>query len=244
MSRLLLVVALAGILLSLGAKPAVKSVVVEAVQDAFVVTDASTAEDPQKVRDQSFGNADSVRVSYAFKVKGDEQLVSIGLFAFGLEPLQGLEVESATLQLFALRTDLAQPSRLIDLSLVRGPWTEKEVTFNARPPWDANPIATTAVYGPERWYSWDVTQTVGRLEKRGTVSYALGLRTVEEKKEEQVLFVSHEGGRSAPRLVVTYTPRPSGIGWYPWAGGIAGAAVIAFVVGWWLARRRRSVTSA
>ena len=97
---------------------------------------------------------------------------------------------------------------------------------------------------PERWYSWDVTQTVGRLEKRGTVSYALGLRTVEEKKEEQVLLVSQEVGRFASRLVVTYTRRQSAIAWYPWAGGIVGAAVLAFVVGWWLARRRRSVTGA
>ena len=98
---------------------------------------------------------------------------------------------------------------------------------------------------PERWYSGDVTQTVGRLEKRGTVSYALGLRTVEDKKEEQVLFVSHEVGRFAPRLVVTYTrPPPSGVPWYIWPAGITVAALLAFLLGWWLARRRRSVTGA
>lgn len=165
-------------------------------------------------------------------------MVSIGLVRFDLAPVKDRAVQSATLQLFALRADLNQPARLVDLSLVTGPWEEKEATFNKRPPFTANPIATAAVYGGSRWYSWDVTESVVRPKEAGAVSYALGLRIVEEKKEEQVIFVSREAGDRGPRLVITYTTPPSSR-WYFWVGGIVGAALLAFLGGGWLARRRR-----
>lgn len=239
----LLMVALVTLFLALGAGPPVKSVVLEAAEDAYVVTDAAATEDPQGLRDQNFGSLDFARTWYASKVRAEEQIVAVSLVKFDLTPLKDREVQSATLQLFSLRADLAQPARLVDVHLVDGAWTEREVTFNNRPSWAANPIATGAVYGGGVWYSWDVSGSVERKRREGAVSYALGLRAVEEKKEENVAFATREAGRNAPRLIVTYTEASSTFPWYIWvaiiAAAVAVAAALAFVVGWRYSGRRR-----
>ena len=239
MNRLLPLLALLALLATLGAKAPQKTIALDATADAYIVTNAAAPEDPEGLRDKNFGAQDFLKVWYAWKVQKDEQVIAVSLVKFDLAPLKDREVISAHLQLFATRTDLAQPVRLLDVQLVEGPWDEKEVTFNKRPPWGANAAATAAVYGAGLWYSWDVTSSVVQKAKEGTVSYALGLRTLEEKKEEQVVFSSRETGRNGPRLIVTYSAPPSSIPWYIWLIGIAVAAALAFVVGWWLARRQR-----
>jgi hypothetical protein len=128
---------------------------------------------------------------------------------------------------------------------VEGLWTEIEVTYNQKPSWGAIPIATAAVYGAGVWYSWDVTGSIERARREGVASYVLGLQTVEEKKEEQVVFASHETGRNGPHLIVTYREAPVGFPWYyALAAGVGGAVIIAFPAGWWLARRRANRNSA
>jgi hypothetical protein len=240
--RLLLVALLLLALLSLGARPAPDVMALTASQDTYVVADTARADDPQKLRDQNFGRLDFIKVWYASKVQKDEQLVAVGLVGFDLKPLQNRDVESVTLQLFALRTDLAQPARLVDVSLVNGPWAQEEVTFNNRPPWGATPIATTAVYGAGGWYSWDVTASVLREKEAGSVSYAVGLRTVEERKEEQVVFASSKAARDGPRLLITYAADNSMIAWW-WPVISAGAVAVALLALWLggrlFARRRR-----
>lgn len=183
----------------------IDSKLLTAVGDAHITTDASSTSDPQGLRDRNFGELDFIAVSYANKVQREEQLVVVGLTQFDLAPIKDLPVQSAILQMYALRADLAQPARLVDVSAVDGDWNETEITFNNKPNWSGNPIATTALYGGGVWYSWDVTPTLNNRGENNSVSYVLGLRTVEEKKGEQVLFASHNAGnRVAPRLVVTY----------------------------------------
>lgn len=222
-----------------GEKTRIKSVVLEATEDVYLTTDAAATEDPQGLRDKNFGSQDFVKVWYAWKVVGEEKVVSIGLFKFDLGPIREREVLSAHLQLFALRADLASPARLVDVHLVNGAWSEQEVTFNSRPAWDVNPIATGVVYGAGVWYSWDVTGSLVGKAKEGVVSYAVGLRALEEKKEEQAVFAAREVGRNGPRLLVTYRVPPPSVPWYIWAAGMGVVAVLAFLVGWWLPRRRR-----
>ena len=244
MNRLLPLFAVLALLAALGAKAPQQIIALDATADAYIVTDAAAPQDPDGLRDKNFGAQDFLKVWYAWKVQQDEQVIAVSLVKFDLAPVKDPEVISAHLQLFATRTDLAQSVRLLDVQLVDGPWDEKEVTFNKRPPWGASAVATAAVYGAGAWYSWDVTGSVVQRAKDGTVSYALGLRTLEEKKEEQVVFSSREAGRNGPRLIVTYSATSSGIPWYIWPIGIAVAAALAFVVGWWLARRRRTPTGA
>jgi hypothetical protein len=184
-----------------------ESIVLSTSQDSYVVADAASAEDPQGLRERNFGELDFVKVWYAFS--GAEQVVSLGLFKFDLSALAEKEVRSAHLQLFALRADLNQPVRLVDVSAAEGPWVEQEVGFKSLPPVSVPPLASAAVYGSNVWYSWDVTPSVVRKARDGELTLAVGLRTLEPEREEQVVFASREAGRSAPRLVVTYTPLPA-----------------------------------
>ena len=70
------------------------------------------------------------------------------------------------------------------------------------------------------------------------MSYALGLRALEEGKEEQVVFVTKKVGRNIPRLVVTFSEADTPIAaWYVWPAVGAGA-VIVFLGGVFIARRR------
>ncbi|MEE9202005.1 MAG: DNRLRE domain-containing protein [Dehalococcoidia bacterium] len=249
MKRLFLVVVLLSLFVAsctaigLGAQGPVEGIVLEAVEDAYVVSDNAVPEDPEGLRDQNFGSLDFVKSWYAWKVIEEEQVVSIGLLKFDLGPVKERELTSAHLQVFALRADLAQVVRLVDVHLVDGQWSEAQVTYNTRPAWGVNPIATSAVYGAGVWYSWDVTGSVVGKAKEGAVSYVVGLRGMEEEKEEQLVFAAREGGRNAPRLMVTYAA-PTSIPWYIWAAAIGVAAVFAFLMGWWLARRRRPAAKA
>lgn len=241
MNKSLLIIVGISLFLALGATPPVKSVILEAVEDAYVVTDAAATEDPEGLRDQNFGSLDFVRTWYASKVREEEQIIAVSLVKFDLTPIMDKEVQSATLQLFALRADLSEPARLVDVHMVDGHWTEQEVTYNLRPPWAVNPVATSVIYGDGVWYSWDVSGSVERKRKEGGLSYALGLRVVEEEKEESVAFVTKEAGRNAPRLIVTYSGSSAIFPVYVWIGAIVAAAVVALGIGWflsrWLARR-------
>jgi hypothetical protein len=218
------------------------SMVIVAQQDAHISADVATTDDPQGLRDKNYGSQQFLAISYSNKVQGNEQTVSVALTKFDTAPVKDLTVQSATLQLFAQRADLNQPVRLVDVSAVQGDWSEANLTFNNKPAWSATPLSTAAVYGGGLWYSWDVTSTVAGATG-GTVSYVLGLRTLEDGKAEQVLFASHEAsGANAPRLVVTYSVQASGTPAWEVAGGATAATALLLIGGFLLVTRfRRSV---
>ncbi|MBI4494045.1 MAG: DNRLRE domain-containing protein [Chloroflexi bacterium] len=207
-SKILVVLSLLALGLLVGAAPQEESILLTAVEDAYVVADIAAPEDEQGLRERNLGSQDFIKVWYAFQTPGKDQLLSLGLLKFDLTPLKDRDVQSAHLQLFALRADLAQPARLLDVSLVEGEWSEHQVGFNKLPPVNTTPLATSAIYGANLWYSWDVTYHVTRKLRDGSVSFILGLRTLENNQEEQVVFASREAGHSAPRLVVTYLVTP------------------------------------
>ena len=233
----LLVCSLLTLGLLVGAAPPDESVLLSATDDTYVVADVAAPDDPQGLRDKSFGGLDFLKIWYASQVQAQEQVVSVGLVKFDLSALRERDIRSAHLQLFAVRTDLLQPARLVDVSLADGPWTETETTFKGLPLLNT-PLASTAVYGANVWYSWDVTPAVVRKVRDGSVAYAVGLRTLEPKGEEQVVFAAHESGRNAPRLVVTVAPVAPPIPTYALPIGIAMAALAAFAGGLLIGRRR------
>ncbi len=231
---------LASLVFSVAATPPDDSVVLNASEDSYVVADVSSTDDPQGLRDKNFGGLDFLKIWYANQVQSTEQVVSVGLVKFDLSSLANREIRSASLQLFAQRADLMQPVRLVDVSVAQGPWTASDVTFNKLPQITNPPLASAAVYGANVWYSWDVTQAAVAKTTDGTVSYAIGLRTLETKGEEQVVFASTSAGRNAPRLLVTMAPAAASIPPYVIAAGIVLAAILAFGGGLLLGRTRRS----
>lgn len=205
-NKLLLTVTVLSLLLTTAAGPRDESIVLEGIGDTYVVADLAAPDDPQGLRDRNFGGLEFIKTWYVSQVQGQEQVYSIGLVKFDLSELKGKEIKSAHLQMFALRADLAQPVRLVDVSLAETNWNENEVNFKGIPAVSQQPIASTAVYGAGVWYSWDVSGAVARRAQEGAqVGFAFGLRQVEQKKEEQVVFATREVGRNAPRLVVTYS---------------------------------------
>src|ERR1700716_713196 len=240
MRFLLIFVLLVSSALSVAAALPDASTVVAAPATSSVVADIAAPDDPQGLRAKNFGGLDFLKIWYASQVQAQEQIVSVGLVKFDLSALKDREVRSAHLQLFATRADLLQPVRMVDVSLADGPWAQADVTFNTLPQISNPPLASAAVYGANVWYSWDVTPAVVRKVKDGNVGYAIGLRTLEAKGEEQVVFASSAAGRNAPRLLMTLTPVAPSIPLYALPVGIGAAALLAFAGGLLLGRRRRA----
>jgi len=236
----LLLCSLLSMVLLLGAAPPDETALVSASDDTYVVADVAAPDDPQGLREKNFGGLDFLKIWYASQIQAQEQVVSVGLIKFDLSQFKDREIRSAHLQLFAVRADLTQPVRLVDVSLAEGPWAEANANFKDLPQLSTPPLASAAIYGANVWYSWDVTPAAVRKARDGEVSYAVGLRTLETKGEEQVVFAAREAGRNAPRLVMTLAPVPPTVP--PWAVpvGIVVVAALAFGVGILLGRRRRA----
>jgi hypothetical protein len=198
---------------------------------------------PDPIMDQNFGQIAFLRIWYNFQKPEEQKLLSMGLVEFDLAPLIGLDIESVSLQAYGIRADLTQPARLVDAALVQDDWLEGQVTYNTRPAWGTNASATSAVFGANRWYSWDVTSDVAAMTVSSpsaqpqTASFVLILRASQDGLEEQVLFVSREAGQNAPRLVVISNYKFV-VEWWVWVTGIGVAAVLAFIIGLLVSRRR------
>jgi len=227
---------------ALGTKAgALQSVIIPSTGTAYVVTDTSTTDDPQGLRDKNFSTQDFINVWYQWDVQGTEKIISVGLTQFDLATLKGKDIKSATLQMYTTNVNFTQAARLVDISLVDGTWDAKTVNFTNKPNWASSSIASSVVYGAGVWTSWDVSASVAQKAKDGTVvSYAAGLDTMADKSQEQALFASQNIAAATPRLIVTYTASNSSLPMWVWIVGIVVIAIIAFLAGLMITRRRAS----
>ena len=225
--------------LGIGSSGTLQSKIIPATGTAYIVTDASTTDDPQGLRDQNFHTQDYINVWYQWDVTGTEKAISVGLVKFDLSSLKGKDIKSATLQMDSTGTTFIQnvAVRLVDVSLVDGTWDPATVTYNTKPSWNVGSIATAAIYGAGVWNSWDVSPSVVSKVKDGEVSYAIGLDTMADKSQEQVLFASQNGTAAAPRLIVTYAASGNGMPMWVWIVVVVVIAIIAFFAGLVITRR-------
>jgi hypothetical protein len=213
-------------------------VLIPSTGTAYIVTDASTTDDPNNLRTTNYSTQDYINVWYQWDVTATEKEVAVGLVQFDVSSLKNKDIKSATLQMYVTSAALTQPARLVDISLVSGKWTAKTVTYNTKPDWSSASIASSVVYGAGLWSSWDVTDSVVSAAKTGTVSYAAGLDTMADKSQEQVLYASDNVAASAPRLFVTYAASSNSVlPMWGWIVGIVVIAIIAFLAGWMITKR-------
>ena len=70
-----------------------KSLIINASGDSYVVTDIADDTDPQGFRETNYGSLEFLKTWYAWGILGDERLLSIDLVKFDLTELQGLDIE-------------------------------------------------------------------------------------------------------------------------------------------------------
>jgi hypothetical protein len=242
-SALVLILLITSVLASSCAASTQQSVIIPATGSTYIVTDASTTDDPQGLRDKNYSTQNYINIWYQWDVQATEKDISVGLVKFDISSLKNKDIKSATLQMYVTSSTLTQAARLVDISLVDTTWNEQKVTYNNKPTWETNASSSAAVFnnGAGIWTSWDVTGEVAQKPKGGVVSYAIGLDAMTDKSQEQVTFASRQVSDTSPRLIVTYTlSNNSPFAWWVWVVGIVVIAIIAFFAGWMITRRRIS----
>jgi len=231
-----------------------RSLVIEVSEDAYIVADVNDAADTYGLRDENYGDLEFVKAWYYWNVVVEEHTeeqevevdgemvteevvveeeverehyVSVVYLKFDLSQLEGREVDSVMLQLYARDVVLLTP-RYVQTFLVASEWTEADITFNTAPGWGQTATATTVVYQADQWYGWDVTEDAIGETEAGQISFAIMLRDMTQASEEVVAFPSHESGENVSRLIITYTVPAGAVAWYWW---LVGAVVIVALVG-------------
>ncbi len=257
MKKLLLVcsvILLLSLVLPLTGASVTRSLVVEVSEDAYIVADLNDTADTYGLMDTNYGDLEFVKAWYYWNVVTEERTeeqevevdgemvtqevpveeeverehyVSVVYLKFDLSQLEGMEVDSVMLQLYARDVVLLAP-RYVQTFLVSSEWTEAELTFNTAPGWGQTATATTVVYQADQWYGWDVTGDAIAETEAGQISFAVMLRDMTKASEEVVAFPSHESGENVSRLIVTYTVPAGAVAWYWW---LVGAVVIVALVG-------------
>jgi hypothetical protein len=257
MKKLLLVcslILLLSLVLPLTGASVTRSLVIEVSEDAYIVADINDEADTYGLRDTNYGDLEFVKAWYYWnvvieehteeqevEVDGEmvtqevvveeeverEHYISVAYLKFDLSQLEGIEVDSAMLQLYARDVVLLTP-RYVQVFLVPSEWTEAELTFNTAPGWGQTAISTVVVYQVDQWYGWDVTYDAVNETEAGEISFAVMLRDMTQASEEVVTFPSHESGENVSRLIVTYTVPAGAFAWYWW---LVGAVVIIALAG-------------
>jgi hypothetical protein len=227
---------------------ATKSLVIDVSEDSYIVADLNDPNDSYGFMEKNYGDLKFVKAWYLWNVveeevipegeEGEEaepelvemeyeKIISIIYLKFDLSELEGMEVESAMLQLYAQNVAILTP-RYVQVFQVESDWDELTLNFNNAPPGGQNALSTTTVYQADQRYGWDVTSGVKTETQSGQISLAVMLRDMDKASEELVAFPSHETGENAARLLITYTKPGFVFSWYWWV--IGGVVVLALLV--------------
>jgi len=222
---------------------ATKSLVIDVSEDSYIVADLNDPNDSYGFMAENYGELDFVKAWYLWNVveeevipegeEGEEaepelveveyeKIISIIYLKFDLSELEGMDVESAMLQLYAQTVAILTP-RYVQVFQVESDWDELTLNFNNAPPGGQNALATTTIYLADQWYGWDVTSGVTAEASSGQLSLAVMLRDMDKASEELVAFPSQESGENTSRLLITYTEPGFGFSWYWW---VIGAVVV------------------
>lgn len=180
------------------------------------------------------------------------KIVSFAFMKFNLSELAGLDVSNATLNLYAIQSNLTGASRsLVAYQVGNNSWSQSTLTFNNAPSFNRDANTTSAVVnGAAGWCMFDLTKMV-QMKAGGQLSIAMAFLILYQHSEEQVVFDSPRAASNQPYLQVTAGPPPgpfSGLGdffatsivsgfWVSPGAILVGAVVVAFL-GYYFRRRR------
>jgi hypothetical protein len=137
------------------------------------------------------------------------KIVSFAFMKFNLSELDGLDVSNATLNLYAIQSNLTEGSRsLVAYQVGNNSWSQSTLTFNDAPGFNRDVNTTTEVVnGAEGWCKLDLTDMV-RAKAGGQLSIAIAFLFLYQHNEEQVVFDSPRATSNQPYLLVTAGQRP------------------------------------
>ena len=136
------------------------------------------------------------------------KIVSFAYMKFNLSELSGLDVSNATLNLYAIQSNLTTASRsLVAYQVDNNSWSQSTLTFNNAPSFNTNVNTTSAVSnGAPGWCRFDLTD-MAQAKAGGQLSVAIAFLILYQHNEEQVVFDSPRATSNQPYLLVTAGPR-------------------------------------
>jgi len=175
--------------------------------DTYVVTDLENRPGNMQLRQLNTGDAGFIKIWYANNVtENHEQIFSVGYLKFDLSELDVDDIESAELKMKPFIIYIGGAARPIDiLEVSDDTWKEYSITFMNRPTPEPISIDSTSISTPDRWYSWDVTDTI-KKNAGSEASLVIVLKNIFPNTEEQVVFYSKEAEdpENGPHLEIVY----------------------------------------
>jgi hypothetical protein len=206
------------LLLAATAQPvrATRTVELKPLDSAYVVANLNdNGPDPLGLRSLNTGTMNITKLWYAWnltlvnpttgKTTGyiPVKILSIAYMKFDLSNLSSPAIQNASLNLFAVNSNLTAPTRLLVAYQVdNDSWSQSTLTFNNAPGFDARVNATgTIANGQKWWWVLDMTQMV-RAKAGGKFSIAITFLELYQHNEEQVEFDSPRAAIDRPYLSV------------------------------------------
>lgn len=169
--------------------------------DTFVIADVNDPDDIKGLQKRSLGDLDVLTTWYSWNVSDETKIFSITYLKFDLNNISSREIESATLLLYANKTQIVERvSNFAIYSLNGTSWSEKDLSYddNVAPLERISDI--TAINEPGL-YEWDITQYV--INNAGSeIAIAANFDKIIDKKAEVVTFISKDSPSSNYRPVL------------------------------------------
>jgi len=176
--------------------------------DAFVITNINDSSDQLGLNKVNTGDLEFLKVWYSNNVTSQqEQLISGAYLKFDLSDINSDYVENAKLNMWANKILSTNTPTPISVFFVEDEtWSELDLTFNNKPGFYFEPLDSTKIDNPIKWYSWDITDIV-KQEAGSKVSLFLVITDSQENTEEQFNFYSkdNEDKQKIPLIKILYS---------------------------------------
>jgi len=173
--------------------------------DAFVLADLQDTEDKQELRKFNSGNLDNLMVGYAINTNDTpNRNLSLSLLKFDLTDLSADQIDSATLQLYAVQLQLSEPQDIGVFLLNGSAWNESTLTYENMPSF--SDLVTTTVLNSTNYYHWELGDIVKQNAGK-QLSLMVSFVNLLPNTEDVVVFASKDSSPDYyPKLIINTSP--------------------------------------